>query len=245
MLAIPGITVSHVHVWAEVYLQTMNRPRWWRSYGNLAEDTGLARVTVIRATTWLKNQGLVSVERRKDEAGDDAPNILRVHFPPVSGVGDETTPSRLHDTAWGRSDDTTGGHTRETQRETVRTKTRERNTSSSPANRFDDYEDEEIVELVEETAWKRGFELCLEFHHNAREAAVSMVRDGKTVAFASNTAIKSTSACPHGRAAGTTLSRSPRPAVHDELRLGEQNVLSPSGVERRAEVAAQWDRFVG
>jgi len=110
-------SVGQVRVWAEIYLQTMNRPDWYRSYSKLAGDVGMSRAAVIRAVAQLQRAGLVSVHHRRSAAGDDAENIFRAHMPPAADARDDTTS--------GRVDDTTGSRADATQSKTPRTKTPE------------------------------------------------------------------------------------------------------------------------
>jgi hypothetical protein len=108
LLAVPGITLAHVRVLSHVWLQTLGRPEWTQSHQQIATATGLGRKTVQRAVDLLQRHGWLSVEHRRDAAGDAAPSLILCAFP--KGVGVQmTTPPVTTDHTGGGPDDHTGG----------------------------------------------------------------------------------------------------------------------------------------
>ena len=60
----------------------------WPSISTLAEDSGFSRTTVKDALRTLRENGIITIEARTDEAGDPTSNLYLLHF---GGVGREPT----------------------------------------------------------------------------------------------------------------------------------------------------------
>lgn len=63
----------------------------WPSHATLANDTGLARSTVIKALAALRAQGLIEWHNRYQKAGDKSSNLYRLlRGSPTAGQGSPT-----------------------------------------------------------------------------------------------------------------------------------------------------------
>lgn len=60
----------------------------WPSIATLAADSGFSRTTVKDALRTLRENGLITIEARTDDAGDPTSNLYLLHF---GGVGREPT----------------------------------------------------------------------------------------------------------------------------------------------------------
>jgi hypothetical protein len=85
LITTDGVTLAAIKVWHHVYVQTLGRPGWDLTYQQIAAATGLHRVTVINAVTWLVDSGwLIKSERA------DRPNVYTIcrepHVPWSQGV---------------------------------------------------------------------------------------------------------------------------------------------------------------
>lgn len=98
LLQLDGVQLAHIRVWCHVWLQTLGRPDWDLSYGQLATGAVLSRRSAIRAVSWLVERGWLIRERRRADEGDDAPNLLRCTFPVRGSDTADTTPSDTADT---------------------------------------------------------------------------------------------------------------------------------------------------
>lgn len=78
LLMSKGVPLSAVKVWHVVYCETLGRPGWDLSYGQIAEKIGTARrATAMEAVDWLVTHGwLVKIEQHADER--QRPNLYRV-----------------------------------------------------------------------------------------------------------------------------------------------------------------------
>jgi hypothetical protein len=113
LLAEPGLTLTHVRVYAYIQMQTLGRPGWDLSYGQIAAGVGSSRrATAVEAVAWLVDHGWLIKEERPD-----APNLyaicrepgVRVGAPPVTpGRTIAGTPDRTHQENHSQDTDTPG-----------------------------------------------------------------------------------------------------------------------------------------
>lgn len=98
LLAVPGVTLAAVRVWSHVWLQTLGRPEWTLSHGQIGKATGLSKNSARRAVELLADAGWLMVEHRRDAAGDHAPSLILCAFPegvcPSVGIPMVTTGHR-------------------------------------------------------------------------------------------------------------------------------------------------------
>lgn len=106
----PDMTLSALRAWHVIYVETLGRPGWDMSYGQIAERIGTKRrATAVDAIDLLLRKGWLIRMRQKSQQGDDAPNLFSVcrepHVPwnerqtVQGGTPDRTrggTPDRTH-----------------------------------------------------------------------------------------------------------------------------------------------------
>ena len=105
----PDMTLSALRAWHVIYVETLGRPGWDLSYGQIAEKIGTKRrQTAMEAVTLLLDKGWLIRIKQKDPKGDDAPNLFAIcrepHVPwnerqtAQGGTPDRTTGGALQRT---------------------------------------------------------------------------------------------------------------------------------------------------
>lgn len=112
LLMDPDMTLSAVRVWHVIYTETLGRPGWDLSYGQIAERIGSDRRTAMRAVAVLLDKGWLVRIRQKAKAGDDAPNLFSICREPFVSWNTRTSLS-----PGSATDDTRGGALDVTHRE--------------------------------------------------------------------------------------------------------------------------------
>jgi len=122
-----GVTLTALRTWHVIYVQTLSRPGWDLSYGQIAKEVGVSRrATIIDAVAWLVEHGWVI----KMGQGQDRPNIFRICREPFVGWGD--APGYAAADPGGTPDRTSTGTPDRTHQETT-----PRKTPLPPASRRD------------------------------------------------------------------------------------------------------------
>jgi hypothetical protein len=122
LLMDPDMTLSAIRVWHTIYVETLGRPGWDLSYGQIAEKIGTKRrQTAMEAVALLLDKGWLVRVKQKSNDGDDAPNlfaICREPQVPWNVVRSSAQGGALGSTTGGALRSITGGALERTHRET-------------------------------------------------------------------------------------------------------------------------------